>query len=310
MSAEEAEIMAAFNAQLLELESQMHNPENMSMRDEIIARNMMPSTEGFTSASDESTFLDRETSSNAAATDSQYNTPPSSNPSPQPCCSSSILPSQSCPNFPSESSQQCSSSDIPGPSDRLDSSGSYGSDSPTPTNSRDEGFDPILGCLDDVPEDLDPEVAALLGELYNATQECSEEARCKKRTLSQSQSCPSFSAAAGPASKRFEQCERPKKHGVFEDLITDDDFECKLCFELMFNPVTTPCGHVFCRDCLFRTIDHSPNCPVCRLSLTPYVSAGKKDVTQVLNQMLELFFEEKHKANQSKYKERMSKLAR
>lgn len=35
-----------------------------------------------------------------------------------------------------------------------------------------------------------------------------------------------------------------------------DDFECTLCFKLLFEPVTTPCGHSFCRSCLHQSMDH------------------------------------------------------
>ena len=48
------------------------------------------------------------------------------------------------------------------------------------------------------------------------------------------------------------------------------DFECALCFRLMFRPVTTPCGHTFCRGCLDRTLDHGTDCPICK---SPAISA-------------------------------------
>jgi hypothetical protein len=35
-----------------------------------------------------------------------------------------------------------------------------------------------------------------------------------------------------------------------------DDFECTLCFKLLYEPVTTPCGHSFCRSCLHQSMDH------------------------------------------------------
>ena len=38
-------------------------------------------------------------------------------------------------------------------------------------------------------------------------------------------------------------------------------------YRLLFQPVTVPCGHSFCRECLARLFDHSPYCPVCRASL-------------------------------------------
>ncbi|KAF7330035.1 RING-type domain-containing protein [Mycena kentingensis (nom. inval.)] len=45
---------------------------------------------------------------------------------------------------------------------------------------------------------------------------------------------------------------------------------CSICYERFSSPVSVPCGHVFCRDCLLHTIDaiKSPNiqnlCPACR----------------------------------------------
>lgn len=43
-----------------------------------------------------------------------------------------------------------------------------------------------------------------------------------------------------------------------------DDVECILCMKLLFEPVTTPCGHTFCRGCFARSADHSNKCPMCR----------------------------------------------
>lgn len=35
----------------------------------------------------------------------------------------------------------------------------------------------------------------------------------------------------------------------------NDDFDCTLCLKLLYEPVTTPCGHSFCRSCLFQSMD-------------------------------------------------------
>lgn len=45
------------------------------------------------------------------------------------------------------------------------------------------------------------------------------------------------------------------------------DLDCHVCYNLMLNPVTTPCGHTFCRKCLARILDHADICPVCRRNL-------------------------------------------
>lgn len=45
-------------------------------------------------------------------------------------------------------------------------------------------------------------------------------------------------------------------------------------FSLLWFPVTTPCGHVFCRECLIRSVDNTQTlCPICKSSLD---EVGKK----------------------------------
>ncbi|KZF22740.1 hypothetical protein L228DRAFT_134973 [Xylona heveae TC161] len=50
--------------------------------------------------------------------------------------------------------------------------------------------------------------------------------------------------------------------------VVRNEFDCQVCYALMLNPVTTPCGHTFCRRCLTRVLDHSLLCPLCRRSLS------------------------------------------
>ena len=40
-----------------------------------------------------------------------------------------------------------------------------------------------------------------------------------------------------------------------------------LFLRLLYDPVTVTCGHSFCLQCLNRTFDHSPFCPICRTPL-------------------------------------------
>merc|ERR1719219_364936 len=42
------------------------------------------------------------------------------------------------------------------------------------------------------------------------------------------------------------------------------DYECPLCMRLLWQPITTPCGHTFCRVCLDRTLDRNSVCPMCK----------------------------------------------
>jgi len=48
---------------------------------------------------------------------------------------------------------------------------------------------------------------------------------------------------------------------------THQHVDCQVCYNLLLDPITTPCGHTLCRICLTRTLDHSLHCPVCRRGL-------------------------------------------
>uniref|UniRef100_A0A6S8L0E2 RING-type domain-containing protein n=1 Tax=Dunaliella tertiolecta TaxID=3047 RepID=A0A6S8L0E2_DUNTE len=71
-----------------------------------------------------------------------------------------------------------------------------------------------------------------------------------------------------------------------------DECECTLCLKLLFEPVTTPCGHSFCRACLMRALDHRSRCPMCRTVL--HVGAGQLPVTLVLQRILQRSFPEEY----------------
>ncbi len=44
-----------------------------------------------------------------------------------------------------------------------------------------------------------------------------------------------------------------------------DTYECSICRDLMFRPVSLSCQHVFCLHCLEEHIRHSrKRCPICR----------------------------------------------
>jgi len=52
-------------------------------------------------------------------------------------------------------------------------------------------------------------------------------------------------------------------------LVSDilSELECQVCVTLLYEPLTSPCGHTFCKRCLFRSLDHSNRCPLCRTEL-------------------------------------------
>lgn len=46
-----------------------------------------------------------------------------------------------------------------------------------------------------------------------------------------------------------------------------NELDCQLCYSLILDPLTTPCGHTFCRKCVTLVLNHSDLCPVCRRTL-------------------------------------------
>ena len=74
---------------------------------------------------------------------------------------------------------------------------------------------------------------------------------------------------------------------VDASLLNKEDFECSLCYRLLYHPVTTPCGHVFCRQCLDRCLDHRSDCPLCKSSLAEVSSLMSYHLEGVLTGTLE-----------------------
>ena len=46
--------------------------------------------------------------------------------------------------------------------------------------------------------------------------------------------------------------------------ILEEYFTCPICIEIMNNPITTICGHNFCKDCINLSLI---NCPICKKTL-------------------------------------------
>ncbi|XP_067386647.1 LON peptidase N-terminal domain and RING finger protein 1 isoform X2 [Emydura macquarii macquarii] len=95
-------------------------------------------------------------------------------------------------------------------------------------------------------------------------------------------------------SKHKKQGETTKRDSEFslvsgtvpQNLIDVADFECSLCMRLFFEPVTTPCGHTFCKSCLERCLDHAPQCPLCKESLKEYLAIRKYSITVLLEELV------------------------
>lgn len=49
-------------------------------------------------------------------------------------------------------------------------------------------------------------------------------------------------------------------------LLSEEQFSCSICLEVFVEPVSTPCGHSFCKACLQGYWNHSKKyvCPMCK----------------------------------------------
>ncbi|GAB2220984.1 hypothetical protein Droror1_Dr00012145 [Drosera rotundifolia] len=79
-----------------------------------------------------------------------------------------------------------------------------------------------------------------------------------------------------------------------------DNFDCTLCLKLLYDPITTPCGHTFCRSCLFQSMDRSNKCPLCRtvLFITPRTCA----TSVTLNNIIQKTFPEEYAERKLEHK--------
>ncbi|KAL1747218.1 PUA-like domain-containing protein [Schizophyllum fasciatum] len=66
------------------------------------------------------------------------------------------------------------------------------------------------------------------------------------------------------------------------------ELTCEICFQLFYEPITTPCQHTFCTKCLQRSLDHSPACPICRQELPGFAYFQDHPVNQTVMAIIRL----------------------
>jgi Lon protease-like protein len=85
------------------------------------------------------------------------------------------------------------------------------------------------------------------------------------------------------------------------------DFECSICVNLLWFPVTTPCGHVFCQECLIRSIDNTQaQCPMCKNSLEeffPMLIQSHVNQTEIVSQIIESYFPNEYNDRRQLYEQ-------
>ncbi|XP_029907810.1 LON peptidase N-terminal domain and RING finger protein 1 isoform X2 [Myripristis murdjan] len=138
-----------------------------------------------------------------------------------------------------------------------------------------------------------------------------------KRKLSVSDSEPFFVCSGGSKHKKQGVASVSKQQAatakarrtVPQDLLDPNDLECSLCMRLFYEPVTTPCGHTFCKNCLERCLDHTPQCPLCKESLKEYLASRKYMVTSVLDALIKQYLSEEHAERTKTHQEETRELS-
>ncbi|XP_054647321.1 LON peptidase N-terminal domain and RING finger protein 3-like [Dunckerocampus dactyliophorus] len=103
---------------------------------------------------------------------------------------------------------------------------------------------------------------------------------------------------------------RPKcEPAEVKDLLDPTDLECSLCMRLLYEPVTTPCGHTFCLQCLKRCLDHNPKCPLCKEELSEYLVQRQYCKTALMENLIARYLPSELVERQKIHQEEMAELS-
>ncbi|XP_061542127.1 LON peptidase N-terminal domain and RING finger protein 3-like [Phycodurus eques] len=93
------------------------------------------------------------------------------------------------------------------------------------------------------------------------------------------------------------------------DILAPTDLECSLCMRLLYEPVTTPCGHTFCLQCLKRCLDHNPKCPLCKEELSEYLVQRQYCKTALMENLIARYLPCELMERQKLHDEEMAELS-
>ncbi|KAJ8416494.1 hypothetical protein AAFF_G00357820 [Aldrovandia affinis] len=136
-----------------------------------------------------------------------------------------------------------------------------------------------------------------------------------KRKLSFSEAGPSLTHRGGNKHKKqgdmvpAVNCVPSPCREVPAELLEASDFECPLCMRLFYEPVTTPCGHTFCKSCLERCLDHMTQCPLCKDSLKEYLASRQYNFTEIIDGLIKKYLPEQHLERHKMHIEEMEELS-
>jgi hypothetical protein len=87
--------------------------------------------------------------------------------------------------------------------------------------------------------------------------------------------------------------------------IVEPEYECQICMDLLIEPVTTVCGHTFCKICLIRYLKTTLNCPMCRKPILQSRESLSKNILleNLIKSKYLKYYDEKLKVNKILYDE-------
>ncbi|OOF99746.1 hypothetical protein ASPCADRAFT_203533 [Aspergillus carbonarius ITEM 5010] len=66
-----------------------------------------------------------------------------------------------------------------------------------------------------------------------------------------------------------------------------NELDCQVCYSLILDPLTTCCGHTFCRGCVAMVMDHSDLCPLCRRKLNMSSTVRSEPINNRISNLVE-----------------------
>jgi Lon protease-like protein len=80
--------------------------------------------------------------------------------------------------------------------------------------------------------------------------------------------------------------------------IEENDLDCALCYDMLYDPITLPgCGHSFCRQCVYQSLQIKANCAICRAPTS--IDALSHPTTSILSHLVSKFFPQQSKARKA-----------
>eukprot|EP00741_Cyanophora_paradoxa_P011778 tig00020563_g11382.t1 len=76
-------------------------------------------------------------------------------------------------------------------------------------------------------------------------------------------------------------------------------YECPICHEVLFDPVTTHCAHSFCRRCIAAALRRDPRCPCCRAVQVPDLLQPNAELRAAVARDCPNAYDERARANAS-----------